>query len=116
MPKLVESPKLMDLEPYGSIMSLLEICRNHHPKYNGLTHAHFLYALMEKPKINKLKKEEIRKYFEQLKIPRKRSGLVNNLCRCPKINHAAYRLYDSSKKELLKKRKRKGEGFRPMVS
>ena len=88
MPKLIESPKLMDKEPYASIMNLLEICREFHPKYDGLTHAHFLYALTDNPMKNGEKKDELKKYFEQLETPHKK---IKSL----------YHLYDKKQSLLI---------------
>jgi len=73
MPKLKASPELMDQEPYSSIMNLLEICRQFHPEYKGLTHAHFLYALIDKKKLDTFmsieNQKEMKKYFDKLYFP-----------------------------------------------
>jgi len=73
MPKYVESTELMDLEPYGSLMSLLEICKQYIPNYEGLTHAHFLYVLLKPEFLNcymkDYKQEEMKEYFEKLYVP-----------------------------------------------
>jgi len=69
MPKLIESPKLMEKEPYSSIMSLLMICSNLIPDFDGLTHSHFLYALSDKKGMKQYKMEEMKEYFLKIYVP-----------------------------------------------
>jgi len=70
MPK-IKNKDLIQMQPYTSIMGTLELCKIFHPNYNGLTHAHFLYFLLDKKNLNLYmkpeKQEEMKKYFKQIK-------------------------------------------------
>jgi len=104
MAKLIESPKLLNQEPYASIMNLLEICRQFHPEYDGLTHAHFLYALMDKPKMTSEKKEELRNYFKKLFFP----PLSNKNIKHPKLKSLDNCYYNENSPSLFQWQLNKG--------
>jgi hypothetical protein len=69
----------MDIEPYRSIMNLLEICRSFIPDFNGLTHAHFLYALSDKKSMKLYKQKEMKEYFSNIFVPSIAYSVIDDL-------------------------------------
>ncbi len=68
MPKMNDE-QLLVREPYRSVINLLYRCSCTNKERVGLEHAHFLYALMKKPKINFDKRNEIEYFFKQFDFP-----------------------------------------------